>query len=66
MLAGLAVRSDWIPVPVIPIFAGDDGALLVIEMVPDGLPMPVGAKVAVIGELAPGAIEIGSMNPVTE
>jgi hypothetical protein len=66
MLAGLAVRSDWMPVPVIAIVVGDDGALLVIEMVPDGLPVLVGAKVAVIGELAPGAIEIGNVNPVTE
>lgn len=66
MLVGLAVSADCRPVPVIAMLVGEVGALLVIEMFPAGLPALAGVKVAVIGELAPAAIETGSVNPLTE
>jgi hypothetical protein len=65
-LVGFAVRLDWTPVPVMAIVVGDDAALLVIEMLPAGLPVAAGANLAVNVEFAPAAIEIGSVNPLTE
>jgi hypothetical protein len=63
---GVAVMAGCVPVPLNEIFVGDVGALLVIVMFPAGLPAEVGAKVAVIDELAPAATEIGNVNPLTE
>jgi hypothetical protein len=63
---GVAVMAGCVPVPVIPIVMGEPGALLVIEMVPAGLPVTRGANFAEIVELPPAAIEIGSVNPLTE
>lgn len=57
---------DWIPVPVSATVVGEVGALLVIDMLPDGLPVAAGAKEAVISALAPAAMEIGKVNPETE
>jgi hypothetical protein len=65
-LVGFAVSADWMPVPVMATVIGEDGVLLVIEILPDGLPVLGGAKVAVIGALPPAAIEIGNVNPLTE
>jgi hypothetical protein len=65
-LAGFAVSPDCTPVPVIAIVMGEPGALLVIEMLPAGLPIAAGANFAVIVEFAPVAIDIGSVNPLTE
>ncbi|MFZ0821190.1 MAG: hypothetical protein WAM91_14060 [Candidatus Acidiferrales bacterium] len=45
---------------------GDPGALLVIEMFPGALPVATGANIAVNVEFAPAAIEMGSVNPLTE
>jgi hypothetical protein len=65
-LVGFAVSEDWTPVPVIPIVVGDEAALLVINMLPAGLPVAPGANFAVIVEVPPAAIEIGSVNPLAE
>jgi hypothetical protein len=65
-LVGFADRADCTPVPVIAIVVGDDGALLVIDMLPAELPVAAGANFAVIVVFAPAAIEMGSANPLTE
>ena len=65
-MLGFAVNPGCTPVPVIAIVSGDPGALLVIVMVPMGLPAESGVNFAVIVELAPAAIVIGSVNPLTE
>jgi hypothetical protein len=46
-LVGEAAISAWRPVPLKAMVAGDPGALLVMEMLPDALPADVGAKVTV-------------------
>lgn len=65
-LVGFADRADCTPVPVIAIVVGDDAALLVIDMLPARLPVVAGANFAVNVEFAPAAIEMGSVNPLTE
>jgi hypothetical protein len=63
---GVAVIAGWVPVPVMAIVIGDPGALLVIEMLPAGLPAAAGANFAVIVVLPPAAIAMGRVNPLTE
>jgi len=63
---GVVVITGCVPVPVMEIVMGDPGALLVIEMLPAGLPGAVGANAAEMVVLAPAAIEIGNVNPLTE
>lgn len=65
-VAGVAVIAGCVPVPVNAIDMGDPGALLVIEMFPGALPVATGANIAVNVEFAPAAIEMGSVNPLTE
>jgi hypothetical protein len=65
-LVGFADREDCTPVPVIAIAVGDVDALLVIEMLPAGLPVAAGANFAENVEFAPPAIVMGSVNPLTE
>lgn len=59
-LVGLADPSDWRPVPLRAIVAGDPDALLVIEMFPAALPSEAGVKVTVNVVLAPALIDIGA------
>jgi hypothetical protein len=62
----LADKTAWIPVPFIAIESGDPGALLVMEIFPTGLPVASGANFAVIVDVPPEAIVMGSVNPLTE
>ncbi len=50
--------------PLRAIVAGDPGALLVMEMLPEALPATVGANVAISVVLSPGLRVIGTVNPL--
>jgi hypothetical protein len=53
---GFAAISACVPVPVSTITDGDEGALLVIDMLPTALPPAVGVNVAVKFALRPALI----------
>lgn len=53
------------PVPVKLITSVELEALLMIETLPDVLPVTAGVKVTVKVELAPGAIEAGALKPLS-
>lgn len=59
-LDGFADSAPCAPVPLSAIVAGEPGALLVIEMLPEALPAEVGANVTVNVVLAPALIDIGA------
>lgn len=70
-LVGLGVSCGCMPVPLNVMLAGEPGALLVIDIVPEALPLVVGANFAVKEVLPPAAIVVGSarperLNPVPE
>jgi hypothetical protein len=70
-LDGFAPICPCTPVPVSPTAAGEPGALLTIEMLPDAAPVVVGAKIAENDALFPALIVIGkvaplALNPVPE
>ena len=50
--------------PLRAIVAGDPGALLVIWMLPEALPDPVGAKVTLKCEYAPALIVLGAVKVI--
>jgi hypothetical protein len=58
-LEGLALSVPCVPVPLSAIVAGDPGALLVIEMLPEVLPADVGANVTVNARFAPALMLVG-------
>lgn len=64
-LAGFAVNCACTPVPLIVTVAGDPGALLAIEMLPETAPVAVGKNFAVKDVLPPAAIVAGNVSPVT-
>jgi hypothetical protein len=64
-LEGLAPSCPWVPVPDRAIAAGEPGALLTIETLPDAAPAAVGAKVAVNDALLPALMVIGIVPPLT-
>jgi hypothetical protein len=45
--------------------AGDPGALLLIEIIPEGLPLAVGENFTIKDVLPPGAIVTGIVRPDT-
>lgn len=59
-LVGLADPSASSPVPLRAIVAGDPGALLVIEMLPEALPAVVGVKVTEKVVFAPALMVVGA------
>jgi len=63
-LEGLAVSVPCTPVPLKAIAAGDPGALLVMEMLPDALPVDAGRNCAVKETLEPELIVCGKVKPV--
>jgi hypothetical protein len=63
-LAGLAPSCPCVPVPDRAIAAGEPGALLTTEMLPDAAPADIGAKVAVNEALLPALIFIGIVAPL--
>ena len=58
-LEGLALSVPCVPVPLRAIVAGDPGALLVIEILPEALPADVGANATVNARFAPALMLIG-------
>jgi hypothetical protein len=64
-LEGLAVRVPCTPVPLNAIAAGDPGALLLMEMFPEALPVDAGKNCAVKETLEPALIVCGKVKPVT-
>src|SRR6266851_5113604 len=63
-LEGLAVSVPCTPVPLNATAAGDPGALLLIETLPDALPGAVGVNCALKVLDCPGARENGKVNPL--
>jgi hypothetical protein len=63
-LVGVAVSCGWVAVPVRPIVNGELGALLMIEMLPTGLPAEVGANWAVNVVLRPAPSVCGTASPL--
>lgn len=63
-LAGLGESAPCAPVPLRAIVAGDPGALLLIEMTPDGVPLTVGANFAVKVSFWPAAITCPADSPL--
>ena len=63
-LDGVTVNCDCTPVPLKAIVAGEPGALLVSEMLPEALPAEVGVKTALNVVLLPGEI-VWAEKPVT-
>jgi hypothetical protein len=59
-LVGVAEICACTPVPLSESVAGEFGALLVIEMLPEALPAAVGVNVAVNVPLDPAAIDVGA------
>jgi hypothetical protein len=53
-----------VPIPLNAIVSGEPGALLVIEMLPLGLPAEVGVNVAVNDVFAPALIVTGTVKPL--
>jgi hypothetical protein len=64
--AGLADSWPWAPVPLRGIRAGESGALLTMERVPEVLPAARGAKVTFKAAFCPGFRVAGRLNPLTE
>jgi hypothetical protein len=64
-LEGLAASCPWVPVPDRAIAAGEPGALLTIEMLPEAAPAEVGAKTAANEALLPALMLIGIVAPLT-
>ena len=60
-LVGLAATCACTPVPLSEIVAGDPGALLVMEMLPEELPAAAGVNVTVNCALAPALIDFGAV-----
>ena len=63
-LEGLAVSVPCTPVPLNAIAAGDPGALLLMEMLPEALPVDAGKNCEVKEILEPALIVCGKVNPV--
>jgi hypothetical protein len=63
-LEGLAVSVPCTPVPLNAIAAGDPGALLLMEMFPESLPVDPGRNCAVKETLEPALIVCGKVKPV--
>ncbi len=63
-LEGLAVSVPCTPVPLNAIAAGDPGALLLMEMLPEVLPVDAGKNCTVKEILEPALIVCGKFNPV--
>src|SRR5712671_729985 len=63
-LEGLAVSVPCTPVPLNAIAAGDPGALLLMEMLPEALPVDAGKNCAVKEMLEPALIVCGKVKPV--
>ena len=63
-LAGVGVSCACVPVPLKAIVAGAPGALLAMEMLPEALPVTVGANVAISVVLSPGLTVTGTVNPL--
>ena len=59
-LAGLAAPRASSPVPLRAIVAGDPGALLVMEIVPDAVPSALGAKLTENVAFAPALMVVGA------
>jgi hypothetical protein len=64
-LVGLAASSPCAPVPLSAMVAGDPGALLPTEIVPEVLPGDAGANCATTVTLAPTLMVWGKPSPVT-
>jgi hypothetical protein len=62
--AGVGAPTACIPVPLSAIVAGEFGALLLIEILPAGLPAPVGVNVAVNVAFAPTPITCPTDSPL--
>ncbi len=63
-LEGLAVSVPCTPVPLKAIVAGDPGALLLMAMFPEALPVDAGKNCAVKEILEPALIVCGKVKPV--
>jgi len=63
-LAGLALSCACTPAPLSGIVIGEPGALLVTDMLPEALPVAVGANVAVKVALLPALIVTGMLKPL--
>jgi hypothetical protein len=63
-LDGVAVSCGWVAMPLRAIVNGELGALLMIEMLPVGLPAEVGANCAVNDVLSPAPRVTGVASPV--
>ena len=63
-LEGLGVSVPCTPVPLKAIAAGDPGALLLMEMLPDALPVDAGKNCAVKEILEPALIVCGRVKPL--
>src|SRR6266849_5968927 len=63
-LEGLAVSVPCTPVPLNATAAGDPGALLLMEMLPDALPVDAGKNCAVKEILEPALIVCGKLKPL--
>jgi len=63
-LEGLAVSVPCTPVPLNAIAAGDPGALLLMEMLPEALPVDAGKNCEVKEMLEPALIVCGKVKPV--
>ena len=61
---GLAVSCPCTPVPLSGIVVGDPGALLLMLILPNALPVEVGANWAVKEVLAPALIVCGTLRPL--